>query len=153
MMSGFDVVEYMDFRINEARMLPDQVEDIIRNSTSGRKIPCDYIAFLTAVPVTTSLSISSPNMHKQRLLEHEIWNDYVPDGIPDGMMVYHWKKLPPNESNSVDDFITFIKLQTRFTDSITLIKYLIFAFLFGIAGNLCASVVQYCFTTYMWPAR
>ncbi len=137
--SGFEEVEYIDFRLNEARTLPEQVETMMRTELANMRIKLRLVAFLTAVPVRSELSVSHRQSHKLRLLEHQLWNKYVPGGIPEGMMVYHWKEDRPN---GIDDFSAFVKLQTRRSGRSTLIKYLAVAFLFGVLGNLAASSLE-----------
>jgi len=138
--SGFEEIEYIDFRFNELRTLPPQVENRIRADEKQGKVNISLVAFLTAFPVHSELSASSIQWHKNRLLEHDPWNDYVPSGIPGGMVVYHWKK-EGKEGNGVADFSSFVKLHTRRSGRKILFTYLIVAFLFGLFGNLAASGV------------
>ena len=138
--SGYEEVEYIDFRVNEARTLPDPVEAMIRTDGSNGTLKFKYLAFLTAIPVLAELTVSNSMSHKNRLLEKEPWNSYVPLGIPSGMMVYHWKKVDQN--NGFDDFSAFVKLQTRRSNKWTIFTYLIIAFFFGVFGNLLASCID-----------
>ena len=137
--SGFDEIEYIDFRLNEARTLPPQVETRMRDEGANLHMKLTLVAFLTAVPVRSGLSVSNTQFHKLRLLEHGLWSGYVPGGIPDGMMVYHWKR---HSVTGIGDFSAFVKLQTRRTGRKTLLTYLGVAFVFGIAGNLAASALE-----------
>lgn len=148
--SGFDEIEYVDFRLNEARTLPARVEAKIRADEANGKVALNLVAFLTAVPVLSELATSNTKWHKNRLLEHEIWNSYVPSGIPEGMMVYHWKQ---EDQNGVSDFSSFVKLQTRRSGRGILLKYLAIAFLFGILGNLAAATLWELGKTYEWLAH
>lgn len=139
--SGFEEIEYIDFRFNELRTLPPQVENKIRAEETHGKVNISLVAFLTAFPVHSELSASSIQWHKNRLLEHDPWNDYVPSGIPGGMVVYHWKK-EAKDGNGVADFSSFVKLHTRRSDRRILLSYLVVAFLFGLLGNLAASGIS-----------
>jgi len=135
--SGFDEIEYIDFRMNEARTLPTAIEQRMRNDRAkGGEVAFKLIAFLTAVPVHSELSVSNTPSHKMRLLEQS-WNGYVASGIPDGMVVYHWKRHAP-----ISDFSAFVKLQTRRSGRKILLIYLVIAFIFGLAGNFAASGIQ-----------
>jgi hypothetical protein len=137
--SGFDEIEYIDFRVNEARTLPTAIEHRMRtDKAKGAPIDFRLFAFLTAVPVHSELSVSNTPSHKMRLLESS-WNGYVPSGIPDGMVVYHWKRQA--NLKPISDFSAFVKLQTRRSSVSILCKYLVIAFLFGLTGNLAASGV------------
>ena len=137
--SGFDEVEYVDFRFNEARTLPSKIEAMMRQVVTKALI--SKVAFLTAVPVRATLAASNSEWHKSRLLEHQVWNSYVPSGIPDGMMVYHWKKEVPASTTGIVDFSSFVKLQTRKTSIRTMWTYLGIAFCFGVLGNMVATLV------------
>lgn len=150
--SGFDEIEYLDFRVNEARTLPPAIESrIATNHLQGAAVEIKRIVFLTAVPVNSELIVSSAPAHKTRLLE-QLWDNYSQNGIPRGMVVYHWKKESPSQSANpnppqshsqhslnnkpLTDFSAFVKLQTRRSSGI---KYLGFAFLFGLCGNIAAT--------------
>jgi hypothetical protein len=137
--SGFDEVEYVDLRLNEARTLPNRVENLMLADAADRPVTLTRVAFLTAVPVLADVTLSSRLLHKSRLLEHNFWNDYVPSGIPDGMMVYHWREINPA---GIKDFSAFVKMQTRRTGRQILKNYLTIAFAFGVLGNLTASAIE-----------
>ncbi|MCK1594291.1 hypothetical protein IVA87_14860 [Bradyrhizobium sp. 147] len=138
--SGFDEVEYVDLRLNEARTLPNRVENLmLADATDRPPVTITRVAFLTAVPVLADVTLSSRLLHKSRLLEHNFWNDYVPSGIPDGMMVYHWREIDPV---GIKDFSAFVKMQTRRTGRQILKNYLAIAFAFGVLGNLTASAIE-----------
>jgi hypothetical protein len=136
--TGFSVVEYLDFRLNEARTLPSRVETLMR-AGDGLLVPTVLVAFLTAVPVQSDVTtISWDKTHKKRVLEDELWAKYVPTGIPRGMTVIHWKDKGTNEE-PIRDFSAFIKMQTRLVSWPLLLTSFAIAFVFGIAGNLSAS--------------
>jgi hypothetical protein len=137
--SGFNEIEYIDFRLNEARTLPPGIENSMRSDGSKGDITLKSVAFLIAVPVSAELSASSTQFHKLRPLEHPLWDAYVPSGIPEEMMVYHWRRI---ESDGIPDFSAFVKLETRRSGRRILGKYLLIAFLFGVLGNLAASAIQ-----------
>src|SRR4051812_36202441 len=99
---------------------------MMRNGRANIDIKMKLVAFLTAIPVQSELSASKESAHKFRLLEHDPWSNYVPSGIPEGMMVYHWKR---EKTDGIADFSAFVKLQTRRSGRNTLTKYLIIAFL------------------------
>ncbi|MBY5385217.1 hypothetical protein [Rhizobium leguminosarum] len=136
--SGSDEIEYIDFRFNELRTLPVPVEQRMNADEGSVKVPVTLIAFLTAFPINSDLAASSITWHKNRLLEAMPWSDYVDSGVPDGMVVYHWRrKAEPGKP--LLDFSSFVKLQTRRTGRRTVTVYLLVAFLFGLAGNVVAS--------------
>lgn len=154
--SGYDEIEYIDFRMNEARTLPQPIETLMRaDQARGAGIHFKLVAFLTAVPVHSELSASSAPSHKMRLLEKN-WDHYVGLELPTGMAVYHWKREQVPVSPVVGmqpvlipitEFSAFVKLLTRRSNWTIIGIYLAVAALFGIAGNIVASKVD----TYLVP--
>jgi hypothetical protein len=150
--SSYDEIEYLDFRVNEARTLPTPIQQAMRIDRRSGSIQLKLIAFLTAIPVTSELTVSNTPSHKMRLLEHSLWKKYAPGGIPEGMMVYHWKRdtgrgvsLSGHQSSlptEVTDFTAFVKLITRRSSKKIWQRYLIIAFAIGLLGNLVAGVIQ-----------
>ncbi|MCA0015022.1 hypothetical protein LB561_19810 [Mesorhizobium sp. B292B1B] len=150
--SSYDQIEYLDFRLNEARTLPDPLELDMRKER-GAGVKMRLVAFLTAIPVQSEISISNTASHKMRLLEHDLWNAYMPGGIPEGMVVYHWKRttsvpsdptLASEFTGEIGDFTAFVKLRTRRSSVQIWVAYLLVAFVFGVLGNLAANLIQSC---------
>lgn len=138
--SGFHEIEYIDFRVNEARTLPPPIESRMRSERArGGAVRLKLIAFLTAVPVHAELSVSNTPSHKMRLLEPN-WTGYIGHAIPEGMVVYHWKREEAAD-RAIADFSAFVKLETRRSGKAILTRYLFVAFLIGLIGNLVAAAV------------
>lgn len=148
--SSYDEIEYLDFRVNEARTLPDLLEGQMRRENGGA-IKMRVVAFLTAIPMQSDISVANTPSHKMRLLEHNQWNTYIVGGIPEGMMVYHWKReeapvnmqtaLPPVPTE-ISDFTAFVKLTTHRCSRRVWLIYLGIAFALGIGGNIAANYAQ-----------
>lgn len=147
--SGYDQIDYLDFRLNEARTLPTVIENRMALEQPVGSVAVKLVAFLTAVPVQAEISVANTEFHKMRLLEYPIWSGYAP-GIPRGMVVYHWKRLG-TATKPIHDFSAFVKLQTRVSGGATLSKYLLFAFAFGVFGNLFASYIEPIVTDLLKP--
>lgn len=140
--SSVEQIEYVDFRLNEVRSLPPKIIDLMRRAPNG-VANIKLIAFLTAVPVEAGVASSHEAWRKSRLLEHGVWKNYVPDEVPEGMVVYHWKKEPKDGADHIEDFSSFVKLQARRTGGSILWRFVTVAFLFGVAGNLTASLLEW----------
>lgn len=148
--SGHEEIEYIDFRMNEARTLPPAIETRM-GADRANDGPIDFklVAFLTAVPVHSELSASSAPSHKMRLLEKN-WDDYVDLDLPVGMAVYHWKRegelvANPNAAATfipIKDFSAFVKLLTRRSSWKIVLIYLVLAFALGLLGNMTASWLE-----------
>lgn len=141
--SGFDVIEYIDCRINEARTLPKSVETAAAGAPYG-VAATSRVVFLAVVPVVSSVTSSHAAWHKSRLLEKEIWQNYVPDGLEDGMVVYHWRKeFSDDITKPLHGFSVFVKMQIRRSGFLIISLYLVMAFLIGAVGSLTASYFQF----------
>ena len=140
--SGYDVIEYIDCRMNEARTLPMSVEAAFKSAQYG-VAKTRLIAFLAVVPIASSVTSSHTEWHKSRLLEREIWGAYVPHGLDNGMVVYHWKKrFGDIHENRFASFSAFVKMQTRKSDEVIIGLYLLAAFVIGAIGSFAASLFQ-----------
>lgn len=139
--SGFEVIEYIDCRLNEARTLPRSIESAFQAAKYG-VASTRIIAFLAVVPVVSSVTSSHTAWHKSRLLEREIWEQYVPQDLEDGMVVYHWKKIFDQiEDKRLVGFSAFVKLHTRRSGATIIMTYLLLAFLLGVMGSVFGSTL------------
>ncbi|WP_282129117.1 hypothetical protein [Roseobacter litoralis] len=137
--SGFEVIEYIDCRMNEARTLPNSVAAAADAASFG-VAETSRVVFLAVVPVVSSVTSSHAGWHKSRLLETEIWKGYVPDGLDDGMVVYHWRKsFEGDTSKRLQGFSAFVKMQTRKTDLRIIALYVGVALIIGAVGSLIAT--------------
>ncbi|VEG71522.1 Uncharacterised protein [[Pasteurella] aerogenes] len=88
------ITEIIDFRINELRSCPDELkEDFLTKKTFKIKsvhyliIRCSTDDFINV----DGKSVTS------RLLENEIWQDYLPENDKRDMIAYHFKQKSKNE--------------------------------------------------------
>lgn len=148
--SGFEQVELINFRMNEMRTLPDKIQHNLRSGNGQSIARVRLVAFLTAIPAVAEMTSSSAPSHKSRALEREIWDDYVEQGLPDDVAVYHWKKEPKFDEGErpINEFSAFVKLKQRRAGLGTVAIYLLFAFAFGVLGNLFASWVDAKFSLF-----
>ena len=146
--SGFELIEYIDCRINEPRALPQKVETAFRDAR-GRVAKIDEIVFLVVAPVDSTITSSHSQWHKCRLLENEIWKKYTSFDLKGGLLVYHWKKVFENhQSERFPSFSVFVKIQSRKSNFLTILLYLSLAFILGVIGSLTASVFLH-FISYL----
>lgn len=137
--SGFDAIEYIDCRLNEARTLPRSVALAAESAPHG-VARTHRVVFLAVVPVVSAITSSHAEWHKSRLLENEIWMPYVPDGLDDGMVVYHWRKIfAPEEIKPLQGFSAFVKLQTRKADFAIISLYVMISLMLGAMGSIVGS--------------
>ena len=141
--SGFEVIEYIDCRVNEARTVPSAVEEELRMAKNG-VAETKLIAFLAVVPVVSSITSSHAEWHKSRLLERQIWKSYVPKGLKEDMVVYHWKKcFEEAEASRFSGFSAFVKMQTRRSGALIICFFALLVFFLSVIGSLTASWFQH----------
>lgn len=116
---------------------------IAPKGTAGTKL----VAFLTVVPVASEITSSHKEWHKSRLLEKEIWKEYVPPDFLEDMVVYHWKKeFPKKEDQEMPNFSAFVKMQQRKTNFFIVLIYTIVIFMIGSLGSLISSFLYHWIT-------
>jgi len=131
--SGYEEIDYIDFRVNETRSLPREVQEDLRKSSSK----LSKISFLTAAPISLGLSSNDAPLHKARVLESTVWGDYV-DQLPPHMMVYHWRK-DWRDGLSISDFSGFAKFAMRRSGRGRVIKYLMIFMIISIFSSWLAA--------------
>lgn len=161
--SGYDSIKYIDFRLNESRLLLDDIESEIEDKQGTFILPVSRIDFLLAAKLQADVVGGSQQFHKSRFLEPSLWKEYFEDDkknihnhIDRGMVVYHWKKtlsdLPQNKNTGdkqaspdnmtfFEDFITFVKFKERLSNLKLIIKYALWSFLIGLIGSLIGSLL------------
>lgn len=139
LVSGFEAIEYIDCRLNEARTLPTAVA-AAANAAQNGVAKTRRVVFLAVVPVVSAITSSHAEWHKSRLLENEIWEKYVPQGLDDGMVVYHWRKIfDEYDVKPLQGFSAFVKMQTRKADTNIIALYVGLALLLGAIGSVIGS--------------
>lgn len=142
LVSGFEAIEYIDCRLNEARTLPTAVAAAANAARDG-VAKTRRVVFLAVVPVVSAVTSSHAEWHKSRLLENEIWEQYVPEGLDDGMVVYHWRKIfGDDDIKLLQGFSAFVKMQTRKADTKIITLYLCLALLLGGIGSVIGSLLM-----------
>ncbi|CCO47128.1 hypothetical protein VIBNISOn1_230027 [Vibrio nigripulchritudo SOn1] len=161
--SGYDSIKCIDFRLNESRLLLDDIEYEIEDEQGTFILPVSRIDFLLAAKLQADVVGGSQQFHKSRFLEPSLWKEYfeddkknIHDHIDRGMVVYHWKKtlsdLPQNKNTGdkhtspddmtfFEDFITFVKFKERLSNLKLIIKYALWSFLIGSIGSLIGSLL------------
>ncbi len=147
--SSYEEFEYVDFRFNEARTLPSHIQQRMEQEWDQKQAPISLVAFLTAIPGRSQLSTLNAASYKMRLLEKPTWEAYVPGGIPDGMMVYHWKKARAQrpkkdwEVTEITDLTTFVRLENRHSRWANHLLFLAFALFVGVVGTFASEWIPF----------
>ncbi|TMO53211.1 hypothetical protein [Pseudoalteromonas phenolica] len=148
LVSGFEVTEYIDFRINETRLLPQSVQEEIESQQGKDVIPVKRIDFLLATTPSADIKISGKSFHKSRYLESNPWKSYLKGScdkiikaIDSGMVVYHWKSSGSYEE-PIEDFLAFVKLRVRLSQRMKILFYLLLIVFLGSIGSLLAGFIN-----------
>lgn len=122
-------------RINEARMLPDEIT----------KISTFYRQKLKKAVITISISedyeINDSNCYKIRRLEENLFNEYLPKGYKsDNVITYQWNQS--RDYNLKGQFNFFYNIFQNKINVASMILYLIILLTIGVAGELLSDVVK-----------
>ena len=145
--SSYEKTEFIDFRINELRLLPQSVRECMQNEQGEVELPLCRVDFLLAVNIVADITGAMKEFHKSRLLEPNLWSgyfeneySYMSNPIQKGMLVYHWKKVR-EEKKVFKDFSAFVKLKVRFSSYTVIRRHLWFIIFFGTVGSVIGSLL------------
>ncbi len=160
--SGFDVIECLDVRLNEARNLPDRILQKKAVTESQKTVKIKRLDFLLVAGVTADFIGGHRTFHKCRLLEKGIWENYIDERkLLTGMVIYHWKEpssplkllMPKLQTVStiegLEDFNAFVKLRLRFSGKLTKLLYVLLALLIGATGGVVGNALWETFKEQM----
>lgn len=153
-LTGFDRIQYVDFRLNEIRNLPDALSREIENGRLG-KFQITQVHFLLVTDVAADFISGHTSFYKCRMLENLLWESYAQPTLndqnlkfPDDMVIYHWRaNTPSSQSNDgeylpVHDFVAFLKFRIRESNLLTVSRYFILAIFVGGFGSYISSFFE-----------
>jgi len=145
-LSGFERIQYVDFRYNELRNLPQEINRELTDPKNSY-LHIQRIDFLLVVAATVELRNGHKPFNKSRLLEKELWSKYIDRelGPSDEMVIFHWKepKETKEEKEPIRDFNAFIKMHNRIGGKSAMLCFVASAIFIGALGNwLCALFVN-----------
>lgn len=141
LLSGFDRLECVDFRLNESRNLPPTISRMMSDNGNSH-FTILQIHFLLATDVRADYVSGHRQFHKCRMLESGIWEAYAGTDLPAHMVIYHWK-VPHGEGSTapVRDFNAFLKFRIRESNRKTIGRFILFAALIGALGSYVSSYI------------
>jgi hypothetical protein len=147
--SSTDKKEFLDFRLNETRSLPNSIlEKYGENFINIKKIH-----FFLMREYRDEMNMSNPVSPRYRVLEDHTWSNYFKKDKPNlklgYMLAYHWKFTP--EENKNKEYINNLTLSTKFSfKESSIFKVVLFVLLSlslgaigGIAGNFATDIIRY----------
>ncbi|TCB33579.1 hypothetical protein E0H86_02025 [Acinetobacter sp. ANC 4635] len=141
--SKFEKIEIIDFRLNELRDLPASICNQLKSN-----FILEQIHFFIIRDIHDELKLSHDKYKRCRLLEKEVWNEYLcfkteKATLPTQMLIYHFDKkykIGENKFQHIDRFNAFAKFVRV---KVTLANILAFVFsviILGAFGSLIATV-------------
>lgn len=144
----FETIEMVDFRLNEARNLPAKIRSKI-NDSSHPCVPLVGVHFFLIREANSEYKMSHSAYHRCRLLEKDLWNEYLKDdtlsaihNTPSQMLIYHWKNIANKnielKSNNkyIEDFAAFAKFSERHVRKVDILILIVAIIILGIASGL-----------------
>lgn len=133
----FDKSELVDFRLNEARILPTAIRRKVAKQQLIRKIHFFLIRDASAEYK------AAHSEYKCRLLEEELWSKYLGyDEVctRNNMLIYHWSDKA-KEGSSLDNFSAFARFVRRKVSNWQLISFILTVIFMGFISGLCVNFV------------
>lgn len=147
-LSRLESTEIVDFRLNEVRDLPGIVQS---KNLIGAGIK--NIHFFLIREVDSEYKQAHANFHRCRLLEKELWNEYLSleptdKMAPKQMLIYHWKESgkvdkesSEKKQTSVEKFTAFAKFSKITVTYKNLCLFLFFALVIGAVSGAMGNVL------------
>lgn len=141
--SKFEKIEVIDFRLNELRDLPATICNHLNNNFILEQIHLFIIR-----DIHDELKLSHDKYKRCRLLEKEVWNEYLhfkteKAALPTQMLIYHFDKKDKNgenEFNHIDRFNAFAKFVRVKVTFVNILAFVFSVIILGSLGSLIATV-------------
>ncbi|MBQ0067137.1 MAG: hypothetical protein KBS60_02945 [Phascolarctobacterium sp.] len=133
----FTKTEIIDFRLNDVRSMSVERQELFGNCD---KFDIKCVHCLIMRRASDRMLVDGKCDYGVRLLESEIWKDYV-DNLSTEVFAYHFKKdVRENiKKNSIDVFNVLVRVQSK--KVISKWVYMLIIIVLGIASSLIASLI------------
>jgi len=134
--SAFSKTEIIDFRINEARDLSNELLEQIESD--GKMYHFKKVHYFFICSSREEYVFSHVPFISSRQLEKERWKDYIGDvNIKnEAILAYHWKI---KNEEGLNDFSALVQTKYENNSSRTILKYIFFLMLLTIIFNLLSN--------------
>lgn len=141
--SKFEKIEVIDFRLNELRDLPASVSNCL-----NKNFILEQIHFFLIRDIHDELKLSHAKYKRCRLLEKEVWNPYLKFKseqaiLPSQMLIYHFEKsnkVLNQGTNHIDRFNAFAKFVRVKVTFPNILVFILSVIMLGAMGSLLATV-------------
>jgi len=122
-------------RINEGRMLPDEINKI--GAFHRQKLKKAVVT----ISVAEDYQINDSNCHMIRRLEEKLYQDYAPEGFDcRDAITYHWRQT--QETDLRGHFNFYFDITRDSISQVSMLLYMILLLLVGILGNILYDLIK-----------
>lgn len=141
-LSRFEKIEIIDFRINELRDLPGSVCNVLNKDFTLKQIH-----FFLIRDIHDELKLAHADYKRCRLLEKEVWKEYLVFSkkglvLPSQMLIYHFSegKEKDGKYSHLERFNAFAKFARVKVTIGSFIIFLVSVVLLGAVGSIVATL-------------
>ncbi|AJC68312.1 hypothetical protein [Dickeya zeae] len=134
MLTTEESMEIIDFRVNEVRNTPKNVNSMLKSDKSLKKVH-----FFIIREVKSEYVMSGTNYARSRLLEGDMWQKYLQsqhikpiENVPK-MLIFHWKST--KENGYLENFSAFAKFRHTRHSAWIILRSIAIGLAFGIVAN------------------
>ncbi|WP_219952292.1 hypothetical protein [Dickeya zeae] len=134
MLTTEESMEIIDFRVNEVRNTPKNVNSMLKSGNNLKKVH-----FFIIREVKSEYVMSGTNYARSRLLEGDMWQKYLQsqhikpiENVPK-MLIFHWKS--PKEEGYLENFSAFAKFRHTRHSAWIILRSIAIGLAFGIVAN------------------
>lgn len=143
LLSRFDKMEIIDFRINELRDLPSSICNVLNENFTLRRID-----FFLIRDIYDELQLSHAEYKRCRLLEKEVWKDYLVFSkkellLPSQMLIYHFCEKNQKKDgtyNHLERFNAFAKFSRLQVTPVSIFFFIFSVIILGALGSTLSSL-------------
>ncbi|MFH4813572.1 hypothetical protein [Vibrio alginolyticus] len=140
--SQFEETQIVDFRVNEARILPLKIREQIQEARRLTKIH-----FFLIREASAEYKAAHSEFKRCRILESEIWDKYLGhknDTEKQPMLIYHWTKegkynKDAKKIDSIDHFAAFSKFSSTSVTDKKIVTMFLILITFGVISGIIAN--------------
>ncbi|HIF9181217.1 TPA: hypothetical protein ACX6R0_002403 [Photobacterium damselae] len=136
--SQFEETQIVDFRVNEARILPLKIREQIQEARRLTKIH-----FFLIREASAEYKTAHSEFKRCRILESEIWDKYLGhqnDTVKQHMLIYHWSDSGKNDE-TIDHFSAFSKFSSTTVTDTKIIFMVVFLIALGVVSGIIANYI------------
>lgn len=128
------VVSYIiDFRLNEKRSLPENLNMLLQKSD---RLSITKIHFLLLMDICYKLGDTGLD-YSMRSLEDDLWDEYLGNQYTTKNLVgYHWKESKRENESTISNFNSYIRIEESKSNKTIIFLYLIGIIILGLITSL-----------------